>query len=315
MYYTELKGTEKMRIAIGIGLAGLLVLIGLLLYSPVFFLNVAIRRMTVRDPATADPAPCWLDGHVRELVSLVSFDGLVLRAAYVPAALPSGFTVILAHGYRGVGRELSDYARFFHEKLGYNLLIPDARSHGASEGTYIGFGWLERLDYLRWIDWVKGRTAAAENTGLILFGVSMGAATVMMTAGEELPGEVRAVIEDCGYTSAEEEIRHVMKTRYHLNSSLLLKISGRLAKKRAGYTFEEASSIGQVRKAKVPILFIHGDADTFVPFRMVYSLYEACGGKKELYVVKGAGHTKAYGTDPAIYERRVTEFLKKYLPD
>jgi fermentation-respiration switch protein FrsA (DUF1100 family) len=303
-----------MRIAIGIGLAGLLVLIGFLLYSPVFLLNVTIKRVAARDPARADPAFCWLDGRRGEPVSLVSFDGLVLQAVYIPAALPSGFTAILAHGYRGVGRELSDYARFFYEKLGYNLLIPDARGHGASEGTYIGFGWLERLDYLRWIDWVKKRTAAAENVGIVLFGVSMGAATVMMTAGEELPGEVRAVIADCGYTSMVEEIRHVIKVRYHLNGSLILAIAGKRAKERAGYAFEEASSIDQVRKAKVPILFIHGDADTFVPTWMVYPLYEACGSEKELYVVKGAGHAKAYETDPAMYERRVTEFLKKYFP-
>ncbi|MDR2078982.1 MAG: alpha/beta hydrolase [Treponema sp.] len=303
-----------MRIAIGIGLAGFLVLIGLLLYSPVFFLNITIKRMAAKDPADAAPAPCWLDGRGGEPVSLVSFDGLILRGIYIPALPSSGRTVILAHGYRGVGRELSDYARFFYEKLGYNLLIPDARSHGASEGTYIGFGWLERLDYLRWIDWAKERTAGAENAGIVLFGVSMGAATVMMTAGEELPREVRAVIEDCGYTSAVEEIRHVMRTRYHLSSPLLLTIAGKLVKKRAGYAFEEASSIGQVRKAKVPILFIHGDADTFVPSWMVYPLYEACGSEKELYVVKGAGHTKAYTTDPALYERRVSAFLEKYVP-
>jgi fermentation-respiration switch protein FrsA (DUF1100 family) len=311
MHYNRRCG-EKM-IGIGIGLAGLLIVIGLLLYGPVFLLNVIMRRMPMRDPAEANPAPCWLDDQTGEDISLVSFDGLTLRAVYVPAVPLSEFTVILAHGYRGIGRELSGHARFFYEKLGYNLLIPDARSHGASEGRYIGFGWLERLDYLRWIDWVKKRTAG--KVRIVLFGVSMGAATVMMTAGEDLPPEVEAVIEDCGYTSAAEEIRHVMKSRYHLDSPLLLKMVSSLAKKRGGYAFEEASSIDQVRKARVPILFIHGDADTFVPSWMVYPLYEACGSRKELYVVEGAGHAKAYGTDPAGYERRVAAFLEKYVSD
>jgi fermentation-respiration switch protein FrsA (DUF1100 family) len=234
----------------------------------------------------------------------------MLKAFYVSAS-GSPFTAILAHGYRGGHWELDVYARFFHDTLGYNVLLPDARSHGASEGKYIGFGWLERLDYLDWIGWVKRRGGG---NGIILFGVSMGAATVMMTAGEaDLPPEVKAVVADCGYTSAAEEILHVLNRRRRPLARKLTALTGSLAKRRAGYSFEEASSLNQVRKARVPIFFIHGAEDTFVPTPMVYSIYEACPPEKEILVVQGAGHVQSYNTDPKTYERRVAAFLEKYI--
>jgi fermentation-respiration switch protein FrsA (DUF1100 family) len=254
----------------------------------------------------------WIDVMPREEAGIVSHDGLALKGWFLPADAVCAATMILAHGYSGHPRQLSAIARDVYEHLGYNLLLPCARGYGGSQGEYIGFGWLDRLDYLRWIDWVKERTCLNGPVNIILYGISMGAATVLMTAGEDLPLEVKAVIEDCGYTSAYDELLHQMKLRYHFQGKRLLKRAGEICKQRAGYSFEEASALDQIKKIARPVLFIHGDADTFVPFWMGTALYEACTAPKELYVVKGAGHVEAYRQDPEEYRRRITQFLRKY---
>jgi fermentation-respiration switch protein FrsA (DUF1100 family) len=268
----------------------------------------------------------WLDQAGCETVEIRSRDGLRLRGLWLSKP-GNANTVILAHGYTGWVQQLSGFALYFYERAGFNILLPHARAHGASEGEYIGFGWLERPDYLDWIDWVKNRVAE-ETAGIaaadaaadgpeqkiVLYGISMGAATVMMVGGEEsLPTEVKAIIEDCGYTSVQDELMFQMKARYHISSPSLLRRVDSLAKKKAGYSFEEASSLNQVKKIKIPVLFIHGGEDSFVPTEMVYPLYEACTAPKELYVVPGADHGLACEADPGEYERRVTQFLSKYV--
>jgi uncharacterized protein len=252
----------------------------------------------------------WIKTQAYETVSIQSGDGLKLVGYYLPATTASAETVILAHGYSSRGLQMSEFARFYHEKLGYNVLMPDARGHGESEGNYVGFGWPERLDYLRWIEWVQGRVGA--DSRIALHGISMGGATVLMASGEALPPNVRAIIEDCGYTSAYDELAYQIKRMYKLDPVPIIPDTSRLTKKRAGYTFEEASALDQVRKSRTPILFIHGDADTFVPFEMVKILYEACPAEKELFIVPGAGHGEAFGKDRPGYEARVAAFLEKH---
>jgi fermentation-respiration switch protein FrsA (DUF1100 family) len=259
----------------------------------------------------------WIDTVPYETVTITSFDGLSLVGYYLaaPGDASGAATVILAHGYTGSAKQMGIFARFFYETLGYNILLPNARGHGASGGTYIGFGWHDRLDYLKWIDWVKARTETAGPARIILYGISMGAATVLMTAGEAgLPPEVKAVIEDCGYTSAEDELRYHARTRYHLTGPLqdgLFRAVNWLAKRRLGYTFVETSSLEQTKKIKIPVLFIHGDADTFVPTEMVYRLYDACTAPRELFLAPGAGHGLACATTTGEYKKRITEFLER----
>jgi fermentation-respiration switch protein FrsA (DUF1100 family) len=206
---------------------------------------------------------------------------------------------------------MGGFARFYAEVLGFSVLLPDARAHGGSEGRYIGFGWPERLDYLRWIAWLEEKEG--RGAGIVLHGVSMGGATVMMASGENLPPSVKAIVEDCGYTSVEEELAWQMGRLYHLPAWPLIPLTSALTKARAGWSFAEASALDQVRKSKTPILFIHGDADQFVPFSMQYRLYEACPAPKELLVIGGAGHGKAYDTEPVAYEARVRLFVENYL--
>lgn len=136
-------------------------------------------------------------------------------------------------------------------------MLPDARGHGKSEGNYIGFGWPERKDYLQWI------TQVLQNNGLnekiTLFGVSMGAATVMMVSGEDLPNNVQSIVEDCGYSSAYEELSYQLNKLYQLPPVPILQATSVVAKIRAGYYLGEADAKKQLKKNQTPILFIHGD--------------------------------------------------------
>ncbi|MDR0732021.1 MAG: alpha/beta hydrolase [Treponema sp.] len=267
----------------------------------------------------------WLDTRIVEELWTESGDGLKLHALYVPAvgtttgtaaqtttgtaANGTADTAILVHGYSGDARQLASMARVFHDQFGMNVLLPDARGHGQSEGHYIGFGWPERLDMLVWMDQVRQRNPG---TGIILFGVSMGASTVLMTSGEQVPPELKLIIADCGYTSVVDELSWQMKLRYRFSFPPLIRVVSRMTKRRAGYTFEEASALEQVKKSHVPTLFIHGEADTFVPFEMCGQLYRACAAPKELYTVPGAEHGAAYSVDGEIYEQRLALFLEKY---
>lgn len=272
------------------------------------------------DALGAEPR-LWIDTLPREEAGIMSHDGLALKGWFFPAGRTgengpgnslSSTTMILAHGYSGHPRQISAIAKVVYEHSGYNILLPSARGCGDSQGDYIGFGWLDRLDYLGWIDWVKKRTASNGPARIILYGISMGGATVLMTAGEGLPPEVKAVIEDCGYTSVYDELLHQMKQHYHFQNTGLLKRVSKVCKQKAGYSFEEASALEQVKKITLPVFFIHGDADTFVPFWMGPALYEACAAPKELYIAQGAGHGEACGNDPEEYRRRITQFLRKY---
>ncbi|MDR1025423.1 MAG: alpha/beta hydrolase [Treponema sp.] len=290
----------------------------------IFALPRYFYRFTVGRKAPGPGEPGWLDTQAVEDLWIESRDGLKLHAYYVdyveapnapgapeaPDASGARGLAILVHGYSGDARQLAYLARVFHDTFGMSVLLPDARGHGQSQGHYIGFGWHERLDILDWMDKVRGRTRGA---AIVLFGISMGASTVLMASGEAVPPGLRLIIADCGYTSVAEELAWQMKRRYRFFCAPLLRAVSRLTLRRAGYSFEEASALEQVKKSHVPTLFIHGEADTFVPFEMCARLYEACAAEKELYTVPGAEHGAAYNTDADNYERRLALFLEKYL--
>lgn len=239
----------------------------------------------------------------------ISTDGLKLSAIYLPAT-DSHKTAIVAHGYMGNAETMANYAKMFHD-LGYNVLVPDARGHGKSEGDYIGFGWHERKDYVKWIDQVLETNGQSEE--IVLYGISMGAATVMMTSGESLPTNVKAIIEDCGYSSVNEELAYQLNELFSLPPFPLIQVTSLMTKIRAGYFFGEADAIKQLEKNQLPMLFIHGYADTFVPYEMLDKVYQATNGPKEKYIVPGAEHAKAYSIDPENYQKTVSSFLEKYV--
>ena len=253
----------------------------------------------------------WFNKHTYEEVDIISEDGLKLKGYYLNAKIPTSKTVILAHGYSSQGTFMGSYANLYNEKFGYNVLLPDDRGHGNSEGDYTGFGWVDRKDYLNWIDFIINKLG--QDSQIVLHGVSMGGATVLMTSGENLPENVKAIVSDCAYTSVKDELKYQLKEMYNLPSFPILSTTSILTKIRAGYFFGEASALKQVKKSKTPILFIHGAADKFVPLYMVNQLYKACNSEKDLLVVPNAGHGAAYATDPEGYKNKASEFIGKYI--
>lgn len=273
------------------------------------FLEVVnYEEITPDDPWAAEKR--WYNQAERELTEIISEDGLRIAGIYIPASTPSKKIALIAHGYNGSSRDMAPFAELFNQ-LGYNILVADARGHGTSDGNYIGFGWHERHDYLKWIDQMINRHG--EDCEIVLFGISMGGATVLNVSGEQLPVQVKAIVEDCGFSSVEAEITHQLKAMYKLPKFPLVQITSLITKLKAGYWFEEASPLEQVRKNQIPTLFIHGGADDFVPTSMVYDLYEANASPKELYVVPEAKHAYAYVMDKETYRHKVSTFLNQYI--
>ncbi|HEL0380667.1 TPA: alpha/beta hydrolase [Streptococcus equi subsp. zooepidemicus] len=253
------------------------------------------------------PAELAFDSLVREKRSIVN-RGHQQTAWYLPASQDTHKTAIVVHGFTNDKEDMKPYAMLFHS-LGYNVLIPDNEAHGESEGDLIGYGWNDRLNLLAWIDLLVSEDKESQ---ISLFGLSMGAATVMMASGEQLPSQVVNIIEDCGYTSVWDELKFQAKAMYNLPAFPLLYEVSAFSKIRAGFSYGEASSVKQLAKNKLPVLFIHGDKDTFVPTEMVYQNYQATKGPKELMVVKGAKHAKSFETNPDQYKEKIAAFLQKY---
>ncbi|GMA47218.1 alpha/beta hydrolase [Tetragenococcus muriaticus] len=238
-----------------------------------------------------------------------SEDGLKLSAIFIPSEEQDGKTAILAHGYMDTAESMAEYAKMYHD-MGYNVLVPDARGHGQSQGDYIGFGWHERKDYLQWIDQVLTRQGNDET--ITLYGVSMGAATVMMVSGESLPANVVSIIEDCGYASVEEELSYQLKDQFDLPAFPLISITSAVTKVRAGYFFGEADVTKQLAKNHLPMFFIHGKEDKFVPFSMLEEVYQATEAPKEKWEVDHAAHADSYKQDPDLYQKKVHSFLQQH---
>lgn len=240
---------------------------------------------------------------------ITSFDGLKLHAYKVINKTPSNKWAITVHGYTSEGLNMSSYAKKYYD-MGYNILIPDLRGHASSEGDYIGMGWDDRLDVISWINSIIKNDKNAE---IVLHGVSMGAATVTMASGEDLPNNVKAIIADCGYTSVWDEFAYQLKALFSLPEFPILDASNIITKLRAGYNLKDGSCIDQVKKSTTPILYIHGDKDDFVPYYMMKELYDATNSEKEMLTIKDAEHAKSSEVDPKTYWTTIYNFTNKYV--
>ena len=214
---------------------------------------------------------------------------------------------IVVHGWRDTAIKFMTIARIY-ELAGYHVLMPDLHAHGLSEGEAVQMGWKDRKDVLHWM------TVASklfDTNDFVIHGVSMGAATTMCVSGEKMPECVKTVrfVEDCGYTSVWDEFSYELKEEFGLSDFPILYASSLLCKIKYGWSFGEASSIKQVRKCPYPMLFIHGDDDTFVPSEMVHPLYEAKQGEKDLWITKGTKHARSYSDYREEYIQRVRAFI------
>ena len=248
----------------------------------------------------------WFEENKKDIY-INTYDNLKLHAYEFNNKTISDIWVIVIHGYAGNGKQMSNYTKQFYD-MGYNVLTVDLRGAGQSEGSYIGMGWHDRLDIIEWINNIIEKN---ENSKIILFGISMGAATTMMTTGENLPSNVKVAIEDCGYTSVWDEFKVQLNKMFHLPTFPALNAAEFITTIRAGYNFKEASSVEQVKKSNTPTLFIHGNKDEFVPFWMLDEVYNAANCKKEKLVIEGAEHAESSSVNPELYWGTIKEFIKE----
>ena len=243
-----------------------------------------------------------------ETVKIESRDGLTLTGHYYPAASPKRL-IIAMHGWRSTW--MMDYGcsvGFYHDE-GCSLLYADQRGQNESDGDYIGFGVLERYDCLAWINYAVERFG--KDIPIYLCGVSMGATTVLMTTGFELPENVKGVIADCGFTSPREIWEHILANNLHLNPKLTYPIANLMCKQEAQFDPSEYSTLDALKENKVPVLFVHGSDDKFVPLDMTFKNYQTCKAPKDLLIVPGAAHGMSFVTDTKAYKKAVKSFFAK----
>ena len=215
--------------------------------------------------------------------------------------------VILVHGFGGTHIDMTNYSKLFEEK-GYDILAIDVRAHGKSEGDFVSLGLYEQEDLKLWINEVL---KIKQSYKIVLFGLSLGASTVCLST-TELPNNVVLAIEDSGFDNAWKEVEHIFK-KTNLKMKIFLKIFYHFMKVTKGVDLKKIDVTSNLRKSKIPILFIHGGNDYFVPSSMVYNLYDAVPQtRKELFVCKDASHVMSYSIATTKYRRIVKSFLEKY---
>lgn len=251
---------------------------------------------------------CWWDKVKLKKVEIQSFDGLKLCGRYIEAN--SEKTVIVVHGFGGNYLQMQHFCKFFYDK-NFNVLAVDCRCCGDSEGKCITFGWLDRLDVVAWVNYINEKTP---NNKIVLFGLSMGGATVCCAAGEKMKNVV-AIISDCAYSNADRQVEYIMSKKKIPFKKLIKKHLYSYAKRLHNFDIKQADVVKQVKNATVPILFIHGESDGYVPPENAKILFEAAPKNlREQYFVKNADHALAYPVAGVLYEKQISDFLKRRTP-
>ena len=274
-----------------------------------------IERTRHKADSLMPGSTAWYDGLKAQGVLrdtfIVGYNDFKVHACYVPAKDPATAegTAIVIHGYGDNHFVFLYLVRMYRDDLNYNVLFPDLQYHGYSEGDHIQMGWYDRFDIEKWIPVAHD---IFKDDFMVLHGVSMGGATVMMTSGDPLPEYVRAFVEDCGYASVVLQFNNNRKQSFAFIPPDVLQSASLVTKMKYGWGFWQASSVKQLKKCERPMLFIHGDADDFVPFEHLWKNYEAkTKGYKEMWVAHGAVHANSFQKYPDVYKERVKEFLDR----
>lgn len=264
----------------------------------------ASRWRDYRDPLYQ--GICWFRDRHPEPVTVQSFDGLTLAGRFLPHENPRG-ALILLHGYRSSPEidVLAGLSQYY--AMGLSLLICDQRAHGASEGRVITMGIKERYDAAAWAEYLARRLG--RETPIYLGGISMGATTALMASDLPMEANLRGVIADCGFTAPGDIVRYLIKRNYHLPPkplAALVNLSCRLV---GGFGLDQWSTVRSVERARVPVLFFHGEADHFVPKEMTEAAYAACTSPKKLLEFPGAGHGLSFMVDQTRYVAALRQFI------
>lgn len=239
-------------------------------------------------------------------VNTISFDGLRLAARYFDNA--SNKTVILFHGYRSAAARDFSCAIEMYTRFGFNILLCDQRSHGRSEGRLITFGVKESHDVLSWVEFVNAQYSPEK---ILLGGMSMGATTVLLACGLNLPENVKAVVADCGFTSPVAIIKRVARKSLKINASFFLPFLNLYCLLFGNFSIYNSNTVDILKETNIPIIFIHGKNDGFVPSSMSEEAYNINVTSRKLVLVENADHGLSYLTNKELVESELKGFLEK----
>lgn len=283
--------------------------------SPIKENNRRVKKLTGNDAfaealEAASQAGNVLANIPHETITVESHDGLTLTGHWFACDTPKRI-IIAMHGWRsGWANDFGMVADFWKEN-NCSVLYTEQRAQGNSQGEYMGFGMLERHDCLAWVRWVNQKTGG--HLPVYLAGISMGATTVLMTAQLPLPPNVRGIMADCGFTSAQDIWEHVAKNNLHISyGPLRSAMADSLCRRKLGFDSSHCNTLSAMADCHVPVLFIHGSDDRFVPVEMTYKNYKACASPKRLLIVPGAFHGTSYLTDPETYCRTMLDFWQSF---
>jgi len=297
---------------VGVIAAFLLILTAISLY----FANKVINIRVSSDRAILDhmremgevSGIGWYEQLEKEAFYIKSPFGYSLYAEYIPVKGPSAGTVVFSHGVTVSHLTSVKYARLFYD-IGYNCLIYDHRRHGSSGGRHTSYGHYEKHDLKAVVDWLEENKGFKGRLGI--HGESMGSAITLLYAGMEDKADFYVV--DCPYTRIRDQLLYRLKVEY---GTLLLPIMGmvrHIIRLWAGFDINDVDCLEAVKNIEKPVLFIHGDADDYVPTAMGIALHEAKPEPKAVCLVPGAGHARALAADPEGYRKALVDFLEQYV--
>lgn len=251
----------------------------------------------------------WLKTVKREKITLTADDKKILVARKIVMDEQSNKWAVILHGYNGSMEDIYDIA--MHYTLnGYNVLMPDLRANGESEGSFLGMGWTDRLDVINWIDVILEENASAQ---VVIHGVDVGADAALMLAGEPLKSSIKVIVAEGAYTSAWDVIKKEYEARYKWPVFPFLNMMNPVMKVWAGYTLKEADAVKQVKKAQVPILLIHGKKDTYVTDDMVSELDQSIASVHEVFTIETGTHGDCRYAESENYYNKTFDFVGKYI--
>lgn len=251
----------------------------------------------------------WLKSVKREKITLTADDKKILVARKIIMNAECSKWVVILHGYNGSMEDIYDIAMHYALE-GYNILMPDLRANGESEGSFLGMGWTDRLDVINWIDVILEENPSAH---VVIHGVDVGADTALMLSGEPLKSSIKAIVAEGAYTSAWDVMKMEYEARYKWPVFPFLNMMNPVMKVWAGYTLKEADAVKQVKKAQVPILLIHGQKDTYATENMTNELDKGIASAHEVLTIGAGTHGDCRYAEPENYYNKTFEFVGKYI--
>ncbi|MBE6715901.1 MAG: alpha/beta hydrolase [Ruminococcaceae bacterium] len=250
----------------------------------------------------------WHSCHTAEDIYITGKDGKKRHAKFFDNGHPEKWAIIF-HGYTSGPEGMYHYA-YTYAEMGFNCILPSMIGHSKDVNKYCSMGYHDR--YMG-IDWIKYILLLNPDADIVLHGESMGAATTMMITGEKLPSNVKAAVSDCGFTSVYNEYIHVARHQMSPAMVPLIPVVSKYSELRGNFNFKKCAPVQAVKYSETPTLFVHGEADDFVPFYMLQEVYDACAAEKEIFTVRGAEHAESSTVNPKLYWTNVYNFLKKHV--